>query len=91
VRELPSPAGRGGGQPNLAVIENLIEQIRGTNLESGAKDILRERERNHSDRRAIIGSTFVARRAGTSAASRATVTSMSVTMPNVLEAPEFLW
>jgi hypothetical protein len=38
VRELPSPAGRGGGQANLAVIENLIEQIRGTNLESGAKE-----------------------------------------------------
>jgi hypothetical protein len=29
---------RGCGQPNLSVIENLIEQIRGTNLESGAKE-----------------------------------------------------
>jgi hypothetical protein len=36
-----------------------------TSLIINSADILRARGHNHSDRSAIIGSTFVARRAGT--------------------------
>jgi hypothetical protein len=50
----------------IAVIASLI---------INSADILRVRGHNHSDRRAIIGSTFVARRAGIQQARSATTMS----------------